>query len=215
MWTAYIVDASTQVKRPSDPFLSARWLSCMVKTVTFHEWSSTHGWMPVSDALRALNTRKGSGKSWERPFRRLKEFFVNIVTGRERFTSTVLVSKLCNTRLPGALKGPMRMHGGQQLSWWNSCKPLVGTLVMTGLLHRKGWAKDMADEKRNERSPSNTVRICKAIQWRVFFEPWKTMPKDIVHMCWQNSGLFSPPLISNFGKHLFTFCRVFRMRRVV
>ena len=122
-------------------------------------------------------------------------FQIHIVTGRERFTSTVLVPKLCNTRLPGALTGPMRVHGGQQLSWWNGCKPLVGTLVMTGLLHCKSWAKDMADEKRNERSLSNTLGIRKAIQWRVFFSLGKWCPRTS-SICADKSRGFSLHLLS-------------------
>ena len=78
MWTVYTVDASIQVKRPSDPFLGVRWLSCMVRTVTFNELSSTRRWTHVSEALRALNTREGTWKSLKRPFRRLKEFFVKV-----------------------------------------------------------------------------------------------------------------------------------------
>ena len=150
--------------------------------------------------LRALNARKGAWKCWKRPFRRLEVFCcsIHIVTGNKRnvwlaIFPTVLVPKLCKTSPLGVFTGPMRMHGGQQLSWWKGCKSLVGTLVMTGLLHRKSWANDMADKKRNERSPLNTVGIRKAIQWS--FEPWKTYLRTS-SICADGSRNFSLHLLS-------------------
>ena len=65
--------------------------------------------------------------------------------------------------------------------------------MMTGLLHRKSWANDMADEKRNERSPFNTVGIRKAIQWS--FEPWKTYLRTS-SICADGSRNFSLHLLS-------------------
>ena len=157
--------------------------------------------------LRTSTTQTGTWSSWKRPFWRLKDFLVKFTlllaakkTCDWRFILTVLVPKFCNTRLLGALTGPMQMHGGQQLSWWNGCKPLVGTLVMTGLLHRKSWENDMADGKRKH-SLLKTLGIRKAIQWS--FEAWNMMPKDNVHASWWKLGIYPRPVVSQSIKSLY------------